>query len=362
MTKDYYELLGVERNANIDEIKKAYKKLALKYHPDRNPGNKDAEEKFKEITAAYDVLSDANKRAGYDNYGHGGAHGGFDFSQTTGDFSDIFNDFFGGGFSNRSRTKRSSATPGADLRYDLRVTLEEALNGIKAPIHYVTNVKCNECQGSGSEGAIQPIQCHTCQGSGRVRSQQGFFTVERTCNTCYGEGEIVKNKCKKCGGSGRKRDEVNILASIPKGVEDGTKVKVSGKGESGVRGGKNGDLYVYVQIVPHKVFSREKADLHCKIPVRMTLAALGGEIEVQSIDGSRIKVKVPEGTQTGTKLRCREKGMPYINSNARGDLYVQVIVQTPNPKNLTTKQLELLRELEESREETEGFFDKVKKK
>ncbi|MDN5247678.1 MAG: molecular chaperone DnaJ [Wolbachia endosymbiont of Tyrophagus putrescentiae] len=367
MKKDYYELLEINRNASIDEIKKAYKKLALKYHPDRNPGNKEAEEKFKEITAAYEVLSDPNKKAGYDSYGHEGpSAGGFDFGYGASDFSDIFNDFFGGGFGNsRSRTKKSAATPGADLRYDLEITLEDAFKGMQTPIHYVTNVKCETCQGTGSEGAIKPAQCNMCKGSGRVRSQQGFFTIERTCHVCYGEGEIIQNKCKKCGGSGRRRDEVNISVAIPKGIEDGTKVKVNGKGEAGIRGGKNGDLFVCVNIASHKVFTREKADLHCKIPVRMTLAALGGEIEVQSIDGAKIKVKIPEGTQTGTKLRCREKGMHYMNSSTRGDLYVQVIVQTLNPKNLTKKQIELLKALEESedsnQQQNEGFFNKVKK-
>ncbi|MGL9717657.1 MAG: molecular chaperone DnaJ [Wolbachia sp.] len=367
--KDYYELLGVNRNASVDEIKKAYKKLALKYHPDRNPGNKEAEEKFKEITAAYEVLSEPGKRAGYDRYGHEGASGGFDFSQATGDFSDIFNDFFGGGFggSSRSRTKKNTTgVPGSDLRYDLEITLENVFKGMQAPIHYVTNVKCDTCQGTGSEGAVKPVQCHACQGSGRIRTQQGFFTIERTCTTCYGEGEIVQNKCKKCGGHGRKRDEVNISVSIPKGIAEGAKVRVSGKGEAGARGGKSGDLYVYVKIAPHTIFTRSKVDLHCKVPIRMTLAVLGGEIDVQSIDGAKIKVKVPEGTQTGTKLRCREKGMPYMNSNTRGDLYVQVIVETLNPKNLTKKQIELLKALEEeenaSMQQSEGFFSKVKKK
>ncbi|APR98078.1 molecular chaperone DnaJ [Wolbachia endosymbiont of Folsomia candida] len=378
--KDHYELLGVDRSANIDEIKKAYKKLALKYHPDRNPGNKEAEEKFKEVTAAYEVLSDSDKRAGYDHYGHDGAShgsaGGFDFNQgfsSTGDFSDIFNDFFGGGFGGgaaRSRTTRSTAShgvSGADLRYDLEISLEDAFKGMQAPIHYVTNVQCNTCRGTGSEGAIKPVQCHACQGSGRVRTQQGFFTIERTCSTCYGEGEIIQNKCNKCGGSGRKRDEVNISVLVPKGIENGAKVRVSGKGEAGARGGKSGDLYVYIKITPHKIFMRDKAHLHCKVPVRMTLAALGGEIEVQSIDGAKIKIKVPEGTQTSTKLRCREKGMPYMNSHVRGDLYVQVMVETLNPKNLTKKQIELLKALEEeenanTKQESEGFFSKVKKK
>ncbi len=223
------------------------------------------------------------------------------------------------------------------------------------------------CQGRGSEGAIKPVQCHTCQGSGRIRTQQGFFTIERTCTTCYGEGEIIQNKCKKCNGSGRRRDEVNISVSIPKGIEEGAKVRVSGKGEAGAKGGKSGDLYVYVKITPHKIFTRNKADLHCKVPIRMTLAVLGGEIDVQSIDGAKIKVKVPEGTQTSTKLRCKEKGMPYMNSYARGDLYVQIIVETLNPNNLTKKQIELLKALEEEenasiQQQSEGFFSKVKKK
>ncbi|QOD38619.1 molecular chaperone DnaJ [Candidatus Wolbachia massiliensis] len=371
-TKDYYDLLGVSRGASIDEIKKAYKKLALKYHPDRNPGNKEAEEKFKEITAAYEVLSDSEKKAGYDHYGHEDASDGFDFSQgfsSAGDFSDIFNAFFGGGFggSGRSRTRRSTTgVPGANLRYDLKITLEDAFKGIQATVSYNTVIKCDACQGTGSEGAIKPVQCHTCQGSGNIRIKQGPFIIERTCTTCYGEGEIIQNKCKKCGGNGRKKDRANISVSIPKGVEEGYKEKVSGKGEAGVRGGKNGDLYVYVKIAPHKIFTRNKADLHCKVPIKMTLAVLGGEIDVQSIDGT-IKVKVPEGIQTGTILRCREKGMPHKNSNVRGDLYVQVIVETLNPKSLTAKQIELLKAFEEEenanvQQQSEGFFSKVKKK
>ncbi|MDG7056166.1 MAG: molecular chaperone DnaJ [Wolbachia endosymbiont of Meromenopon meropis] len=371
-TKDYYELLEVGKNANIDEIKKAYKKLALKYHPDRNPGNKEAEEKFKEITLAYEVLSDPEKKASYDRYGHhhyqdGGGFSGFDFSHSTGDFSDIFNDFFGGGFGKSSTATKTSASkaPGSDLRYDLEITLEDAFRGVQVPIHYVTNVKCDRCKGTGSEGIVKPAQCHMCHGSGRIRTQQGFFMIERTCTTCYGEGEMIQNKCKKCGGNGRRRDEVNISVLIPKGIEKGAKVRISGKGEAGIRGGKSGDLYVCVKITSHKIFTRDKADLHCKVPIRMTLAILGGEIDIQSIDGTKIRVKIPEGIQTGTKLRCREKGMPCMNSNIRGDLYVQVIVETLNPKNLTEKQVELLKALEEEninvQKQSEGFFSKVKK-
>ncbi|WFW29872.1 MAG: molecular chaperone DnaJ [Wolbachia endosymbiont of Menacanthus eurysternus] len=369
-TKDYYGLLGVNKNASIDEIKKAYKKLALKYHPDRNPNNKEAEEKFKEITAAYEILSDPEKKASYDHYGHeniGGGFSGFDFSQAAGDFSDIFNGFFGRGFSGSNMGKKSTTKmPGSDLRYDLEITLEDAFNGIRAPIHYVTNVKCSTCDGTGSEESTKPAQCHICHGSGRTRTQQGFFTIERTCSTCYGEGEIIQNKCKKCSGNGRKRDEVNISVSIPRGIEKGSKVRISGKGEAGIRGGKSGDLYVYIKIAPHKIFTRDKADLHCKIPIKMTLAILGGEIDVQLIDGFKIRMKIPEGTQTGTKLRCKEKGMPYVNSNMRGDLYVQVIVETLNPKNLTQKQIELLKAFEEEKaniqQKPEGLFNKIKKK
>ncbi|UWI83107.1 molecular chaperone DnaJ [Wolbachia endosymbiont of Howardula sp.] len=370
--KDYYELLEIGRNASVEEIKKSYKRLAFKYHPDRNPNNKEAEEKFKEIASAYEVLSDSQKRATYDQYGQESPFGSSQSFHSSGDFSDIFNDFFSGGFNSTSRAKAnkntSAGVPGSDLRYDLEITLEDSFKGIQAPIHYVTNIKCDVCQGIGSEGAITPVKCHACKGSGMTRAQQGFFTIERTCNVCYGEGEIIKNKCKKCDGNGRKRAEVNISVSIPHGVEEGSKVRVSGKGEAGIRNAKSGDLYVYVKIAPHKIFTRNKADLYCKVPINMTLAILGGEIDVYSIDGIHIKVKVPEGIQTNTKLRCKEKGMYYINSYTRGDLYVQVIVMTVHPKNLNKKQLELLQAFSEEEKNigmqcsTEGFFSTVKKK
>ncbi|WP_339045452.1 molecular chaperone DnaJ [Candidatus Mesenet endosymbiont of Agriotes lineatus] len=373
--KDYYELLGVSRSASEDEIKKAYRKMAMKYHPDRNPDDKTAEEKFKEISQAYEVLSKKEKRADYDQYGHdafsGGGNGGFGFNQgfsSAADFTDIFNDIFGGSFGvgqgKRGARARTSGVRGSDLRYDLEITLEEAFRGINKPIHYPTNVKCKSCNGSGSEGATKPVQCNTCGGVGRVRSQQGFFTIEKTCHVCNGEGELIQNKCKKCGGHGRTREEVNISVTIPKGVEAGYSIRVNGKGEAGVRGGGNGDLYVYISIAPNKFFTRKGADIYCKVPVRMTLATLGGEIEVPTINGTYAKVKVPAGAQTGDKLRLKEKGMPYINStNRTGDMYIQVTVETP--VNLTDKQKELLAKFEHecnnnSSPQCEGFFKKIK--
>lgn len=371
--KDYYELLGISKGAAEDEIKKAYRKMAMKYHPDRNPDDKAAEEKFKEISQAYEVLSNKEKKAAYDQYGHdafsGGGNGGFGFDQgfsSAADFTDIFNDIFGGGFGQgkRGAKARARGVRGSDLRYDLKITLEEAFKGINAPIRYSTNVKCKSCSGSGSEGTTKPVQCNTCGGVGRVRSQQGFFTIERTCHICNGEGELIQNKCKKCGGHGRTREEVNISVTVPKGIEDGYSIRVNGKGEAGVRGGGNGDLYAYISIAPHKFFTRKGADIYCKVPVRMILATLGGEIEVPTINGTHAKVKVPAGTQTGDKLRLKEKGMPHMNStNRTGDMYIQVNVETP--VNLTDKQKELLKKFEDecnnnSSPQCESFFKKVK--
>ncbi len=374
MTKaDYYELLGISRDALPDEIKKAYRKAALKYHPDRNPDNKEAEAKFKELSEAYEVLQDEQKRAAYDKFGHsafenggnadgGGGFGGF--SGFSGDFSDIFNDLFGGGFDTRGsrRSRGDRKVQGSDLRYDLSVSLEDAFHGTKVPISYTTQAACEKCNGSGSEGKIKPVQCSTCNGAGVVRAQQGFFTIERTCHICHGHGTIIENPCKRCGGEGRYRQEVNLVVTIPKGVEEGSRVRLAGKGEAGLYGGKSGDLYVCISVKQHKFFTRKGIDIHCEVPVSISLAALGGEIEVPSLDGSKIKAKVPEGTQGGDKLRIKGKGMKRLNSETRGNMYINIIVETP--VKLTKAQKELLEKFAEissgNSPKSEGFFNKIK--
>ncbi|MBQ4874815.1 MAG: molecular chaperone DnaJ [Rickettsiaceae bacterium H1] len=368
--QDYYELLGVGRNASADDIKKAYRKAAMKYHPDKNPGNKNAEMKFKEVCEAYEVLQDQQKRSAYDNFGHsafdgssGGSSGGFS-GFGSGDFSDIFNDLFGGGFDRKSAKRQRSdrRTQGSDLRYDLSISLEDAFNGIKAPISYTTQATCGECNGSGSEGKAKPVQCSTCNGAGVVRAQQGFFTIERTCHICHGHGTIIQNPCKRCGGDGRHRKEISLYATIPAGVEEGSRVRLPGKGEAGAYGGNNGDLYVCVSIKKHKFFTRKGTDISCDVPISMSLAALGGEIGVPLLEGSKIKVKVPEGTQTGDKLRIKNKGMKRLHSESRGHMYVGIIVETP--VKLSKKQKEILQQFAEtsggSSPKSESFFSKIK--
>ncbi|MDB1135478.1 molecular chaperone DnaJ [Candidatus Anaplasma sp. TIGMIC] len=371
--EDYYELLGVSKGASAEEIKKSYRKLVFKYHPDKNQGNKEAEEKFKKVSEAYEVLSDPDKKAAYDRYGHSAFAGGMGGRQGFGggfeggfssDFSDIFNDFFGGGFGKSARQASRESMRGSDLRYDIEVTLEDAYKGVKVPISYVTNVRCNTCSGSGGEGAVKSVKCGTCNGAGRIRTRKGFLTIEELCHVCNGEGEVIKNKCKRCGGSGRVRNEVGILVTVPRGIENGNKVRVNGKGEAGYRGERDGDLYVYVVVKSHKFFTRKGSDLYCNVPIKMTQAALGGEIEIPTIDGVWTKLKIPEGTQNQDKLRLKGKGMPEVHSNDRmGDMYVQVTVETP--VKLSKKQVELLKKFDEESNancspKCAGFFQKIK--
>ncbi|HMN52268.1 MAG TPA: molecular chaperone DnaJ [Xanthobacteraceae bacterium] len=364
--RDYYEVLSVTRTATDGEIKTSFRKLAMQWHPDKNPGDKDCEAKFKEINEAYDCLKDPQKRAAYDRYGHGafenggaGGPGGFggDFTSA---FSDIFDDLFGG----LGRRARSGGRErGADVRYNLEISLEEAFNGKTATIEMPTNVTCEVCSGTGAKAGTQPVQCKTCGGSGRVRHAQGFFTLERTCVSCQGRGAIVQDPCKACSGAGRVQKERTLEVPIPAGVEDGTRIRVAGEGEAGARGGGNGDLYIFLTVTQHAMFQRDGADLYCRVPVSMVTATLGGEFEVPTIDGGRTKVKIPEATQSGKRLRLGGKGMPVLRSRARGDMVVQVVVETP--QKLTKRQKELLREFDrestkDTHPESAGFFAKVR--
>jgi molecular chaperone DnaJ len=376
--QDYYATLGVSRDARADDLKKAYRKLAMQFHPDRNPGDKQAETRFKEVSEAYDVLKDDQKRAAYDRFGHaafeqgaGGAGpfgGGFDFSNAGGlgdIFDQVFGDFMGGG---RRGGARSRA--GADIRQAVEIDLAEAFAGTKVPLRVPTRVACDACGGTGSEDKAQGSDtCATCQGHGRIRAQQGLFLVERTCPTCGGSGRVIRNPCRVCRGAGTVQRERSLTVTIPAGVEDGTRIRVAGEGEAGGAGAPPGDLYVHVAIRAHPIFHREGANLILRVPLRMTLAALGGEIEVPSIDGTRTKVKIPAGTQTGEQFRLRGKGFSVLRSAARGDLFLQVMVETP--QHLTRRQRELLEAFEADADskgergdkhhpESEGFFAKVK--
>jgi molecular chaperone DnaJ len=371
--RDYYEVLGVARDAGEDDLKKTYRKLAMQWHPDRNQGNAEAEAKFKELNEAYDVLKDAEKRAAYDRFGHaafeqggpgGGGGGGGPFGG--GGFEDIFEEMFGR-FGGGGRGQRAAAGRGADLRTQVEVSLEEAFAGAKKTIRFATSVSCEACKGVGAEGgAASGVQtCGTCQGSGKVRAQQGFFLVERTCPTCGGAGRTIKNPCKICRGAGRVQRERNLNVSVPAGVDDGTRIRLTGEGEAGQRGAPAGDLYVDIAVRPHAIFQRDGANILVRVPLRMTQAALGGHVEVPSIDGGRSKVTIPAGTQTGDQFRLRGKGFSVLRSAARGDMYVQVMVETP--QNLSPKQRELLEQFEAEAEkggrtspESEGFFAKVK--
>jgi len=373
MAEDFYSILGVNRDATADEIKKSYRKLAVKYHPDKNHGDKDAEQKFKEINAAYDILKDDQKRAAYDRYGEdafngmGGGQqggfggGGFDFSGS-GSFSDIFEELFGGrgGGGHRKPDLR-----GSDLRHNMEVTLEESYKGESKTISVDTFSSCETCDGSGSESKKSPSDCGMCHGAGRVRVQQGFLTMEKTCSSCQGVGSIIKDPCRKCSGTGRSRKRKSLSVEIPKGIDEGMKIRLAGKGEAGIRGGTAGDLYIFISIKKHNIYIKENTDLHCKVPIKMNVAILGGEIEVPTIDGAYARIKIPAGTQSGNQFRLRDKGMPNMRMKGKfGDMYVHVEVETPI--NLTKKQKELIEEFaeiskKESNPESEGFLQRVKK-
>ncbi len=369
MAKDLYEILGAERSASPDDLKKAFRNLAKEHHPDRNPGDDEAEHKFKEINLAYEILKDPEKRAAYDRYGHAafdnsggpGGAGGFDFGSGSG-FADIFDEMFGefmGGRRGRGANRR-----GSDLRYNLEISLEDAFGGRSAEIRVPTSVSCESCDGSGAEGGAQPVSCPTCNGAGKMRSQQGFFTVERTCPSCRGAGQVIDKPCQSCNGSGRTQKEKALSVKIPSGVEDGTRIRLSGEGEAGLNGAPAGDLYIFLSLTPHRLFQRDQADIFCKVPMSMTSAALGGVVEVPTIDGGKAKVNVPPGTQTGQQFRLRSKGMSVLNARQRGDMYVEARIETP--VNLSRKQRELLQEFETAgagrsfSPESEGFFAKVK--
>ena len=361
----YYETLSIDRAANDGAIKAAFRKQAMQYHPDRNPGDKDAERRFKELNEAYEVLKDPDKRAAYDRFGHaafehgmGGPAGfGADFGTT---FSDLFEGIFGIA---TARGRGTGRERGADLRYNMEITLQEAYVGKNAQIRIPTSVTCEACSGSGAKAGTKPKTCSMCGGHGRVRHAQGFFTLERTCPNCHGRGQSIDAPCTSCAGSGRVTRERTLSVNIPAGVEDGTRIRLAGEGEAGVRGGPPGDLYIFLSIGAHAFFQREGADLHCRVPVSMVTAALGGECEVPTIDGGKTKVKVPEGTQSGRRFRLAGKGMPVLRARQCGDMYVQVVVETP--QKLTKKQRDLLAEFDrlsstETQPESSGFLGKVK--
>lgn len=371
--RDYYEVLGVAKGATAEEIKKGYRAKARELHPDRNADNPDAEAQFKEANEAYDVLKDPDKKAAYDRFGHaafeggmggggrpgGGFHGQGDFASAFSDvFDDLFGDFMGGGRPGGGRR----AMRGSDLRYNLRVTLEEAFSGLQKTINVPTSVACEACNGTGSEAGTEPTTCPTCSGLGKVRAQQGFFTVERTCPTCHGAGQMIKNPCKKCHGHGRIERERALSVNIPSGVETGTRIRLAGEGEAGLRGGPAGDLYIFIEVASHPIFERDGVHLHCRVPVSMATAAMGGDIEVPTIDGGRSRVKIPAGSQSGRQMRLRGKGMPALRGGGAGDMYIELAVETP--VNLTHRQKDLLREFEklseENNPESSNFFSKVK--
>ncbi len=368
--QDYYELLGVARGASAEELKKAYRKLAMQHHPDRNPGNKKSEQHFKDVSEAYDVLKDEQKRAAYDRFGHAAFEGGGGMRGHGGDagfgagFADIFEEMFGDFMGGRRPGGQGANLRGNDLRYNLEIGLEEAYAGKQTQVRVSTLAACETCKGSGAEAGSRPINCPTCHGSGRVRAQQGFFTLERTCPACHGAGRVIENPCRACGGQGRIQKEKTLSVSIPAGVEDGTRIRLAGEGEAGMRGGGSGDLYIFLRVKPHRLFQREGANIHLRVPIALPVAALGGSLEVPTIDGTRTRLTIPPGTQSGHQLRLKGKGMSVLRSGSRGDMFVEVAVEIP--VNLSKRQQELLKEFEsagdarKTQPQSAGFFAKVK--
>ncbi|MBN9237689.1 MULTISPECIES: molecular chaperone DnaJ [Phyllobacteriaceae] len=367
MKADFYETLGVQKSADEKELKSAFRKLAMQFHPDRNPGDAACEHKFKEINEAYETLKDPQKRAAYDRFGHaafenGGMNGaGAGFG--AGGFADIFEDIFGEMMGGGRRRSSGGRERGADLRYNMEISLEEAFAGKTAQIRVPTSLSCTDCSGTGAKPGTQPVTCSMCHGHGKVRASQGFFSIERTCPQCQGRGQTIKDPCPKCAGQGRVTEERSLSVNIPAGIEDGTRIRLAGEGEAGLRGGPTGDLYIFLAIKPHEFFQRDGADLYCKVPISMTTAALGGSFEVATLDGSQTRVKVPEGTQNGRQFRLKGKGMPVLRQTQIGDLYIQTAVETP--QSLTRRQRELLEEFEqlsskENSPQSSGFFTRMK--
>ena len=367
--RDYYDVLGVNKSADKEEIKKAYRKLALKHHPDKNKGDKSSEEKFKEASEAYHVLSDEKRKANYDQFGHAafqgaGGQGGFSNFDFSSSFSDIFEDVFGDfGFGRQSRGGRSR-NRGNDLRYDISINLNDAFIGTEKKVNYTTYKKCKTCSGSGAKPGSKPSACSYCGGQGRVRSSQGFFTIQQTCPECGGEGQKITNPCGNCNGMGKQQSNENVAVKIPQGVDDGTRIRLAGKGEAGSKGGSNGDLYLFISVEPHNIFKRSEENLYYELPISFTDAALGSTVEVPSIDGKKTKIKIPSGTQSGKQLRLKGKGMPVLKRSIYGDLYIRIITEVPT--SLTKRQKELLIEfktLEDTKSNPliKSFFEKAKK-
>jgi len=371
--RDYYEVLGVIKSTSPEDIKKAYRKSALKYHPDKNKGDKASENKFKEASEAYHVLSDKKRRKNYDQFGHAAFEGGpgrggfenFDFSQFSTSFSDIFEDFFEGFGETRGRRQgRSSSFRGEDLRYDLSISLEDAYHGKKHEINFSSSEKCGRCDGYGGEPGSKPVSCSMCGGQGQVRSSQGFFTIQQTCPECSGSGEQISSACKECRGIGKKQTRKKIFTNIPKGVDDGTRIRLSGKGEAGIKGGGNGDLYIFVSIEAHSIFQRSEENLFYEFPISLADATLGTTVEVPTIDGEKAKVKIPAGTQNGKQFRLRGKGMPIIRDKDYGDLYIRAVTEVPVSLNKEQKNLlEQFKKLEDTKTNPsiKNFFEKAKR-